>query len=322
MDVICLGILVADIFASPIAALPAPGQLGLTDRFLFGAGGCATNTAACLSRLGRSVKVLGKVGNDVFGNLVVNDLKRLGIEADSVVRSQSDPTSGTVILNVADEDRRYIHCIGANADFISDDMDFSVLDGARALYVGGYMAMPRFGLEDLTRVFKEAKKRSLKTILDVVVPPGLAISREQLERMLSLTDVFLPNDDEALLLTGVRDPLAQANYFSSINPNCCVVITQGKRGSLARHGDEIIKAGTYAVKSIDESGAGDAFAAGFITGVLESWPLQDTLKFASAVGASCTRALGCIEGVFCFDEAKVFVSENSLHFERPAKLEG
>jgi sugar/nucleoside kinase (ribokinase family) len=117
MEVVCAGNLVADIFANPIAALPAAGQLGLTERLLFGAGGCATNVAACLRRLGRPTKVLGKVGDDVFGNLVIEDLKRLGIDASSVSCSRTHPTSGTVIINVIGEERRYIHCIGANADF-------------------------------------------------------------------------------------------------------------------------------------------------------------------------------------------------------------
>ena len=204
--IVCAGNLVADIFINPIAAVPAAGQLALTERLLFGAGGCATNTAACLRRLGSPVKVLGKVGDDVLGNLVIEDLKRLGIDASSVSRSRMHPTSGTVIINVTGEDRRYIHCIGANADFSFSDIDFLALNGAKALYVGGYMAMPRFGPEDL------------------------------------------------------------------------------------------------------------------ITGVLQGWSLEDILRFASAVGASCTRALGCTDGVFRFDEALTFALENSLPAERwPAK---
>lgn len=316
MEVLCLGILVADIFASPVQALPAPGQLGLTERFLFGAGGCASNTAACLSRLGKSVKVLGKVGSDAFGDLVIEDLKRLGTDAAHVARSLTQPTSGTVILNVTGEDRRYLHCIGANADFSFADVDCAVMDGARALYVGGFMAMPRFGTEDLTQLFREAKRRSLTTILDVVMPAGLSVSREHVSKMLALTDLFLPNDDEAYVMTGIREPQAQAEYFSQINPDCCVVVTQGKRGALARHKDEVIQVGTFSMKSIDESGAGDAFAAGFITGILEGWSLEETLCFASAVGASCTRALGCIDGVFRFEEAVAFVSQNSLRVEK------
>ena len=103
--IVCAGNLVADIFFNPIAAVPAAGQLALTERLLFGAGGCATNSAACLRRLGSPVTVLGKVGDDVLGNLVIEDLKRLGIDASSVSRSRMHPTSGTVIINVTGEDR-------------------------------------------------------------------------------------------------------------------------------------------------------------------------------------------------------------------------
>src|SRR5262245_1439495 len=316
MDVICLGILVADIFASPLDSLPAPGQLGMTDRFLLGAGGCATNTAACLNRLGRKVKVLGKVGRDLFGDFVLDDLRRLGFDVSSVSRSQTHPTSGTVIINVKGEDRRYVHCIGANADFSFADVDCSLLDGAKTLYVGGYMAMPRFGPEDLTQLFREAKLRSLTTVLDVVAPPGLSLSKSQLRDMLAFTDVFLPNDDEAFAMTGQRDPEAQTEFLARLNPDCTVVVTRGPRGALARSRGEVIRVGTYSVNSIDGSGAGDAFASGFITGLLEGWTLESTLCFASAVGASCTRALGCIDGVFGFDEAKAFVSENPLKLER------
>jgi sugar/nucleoside kinase (ribokinase family) len=316
MDVICLGILVADIFAEPIPAIPAPGQLGLTDRFLLCAGGCASNTAAGLSRLGRKVKVLGKVGNDLFGGFVLDDLKRQGVDCSSIAFSKTHPTSGTVIINVSGEDRRYLHCVGANADFSFADIDCSVLDGARVLYVGGYMVMPKFGAEDLTRLFRAAKQRSVKTVLDVVTPPGLTMSREQLESMLATTDVFLPNDDEAEAMTGLKDPVAQAGFLSNLNPACDVVITLGARGAVACRGNEILRAGTYSVQSIDESGAGDAFAAGYITGLLEDWSLEKTVSFASAVGASCTSALGCTAGVFTFDEAQAFVARHPLRIER------
>jgi sugar/nucleoside kinase (ribokinase family) len=311
--------LVADIFANPIPALPAPGQLALTDRFLLGAGGCASNTAACLSRLGRQVKVLGKVGTDLFGGFVLDDLRRLGVDCSDVVFSKTHPTSGTVIVNVTGEDRRYLHCFGANADFSFADVSPSALDGSRVLYVGGYMVMPKFGEEDLTQLFRAAKQRSVKTVLDVVTPPGLAMSRGQLEAMLAYTDVFLPNNDEAEAMTGLKDPIEQVRFLSSLNPECDVVITLGQRGAVACRGREMIQAGTYSVKSIDESGAGDAFDAGYITGLLENWSLEKTVSFASAVGASCTSALGCTAGVFTFDEALAFVEQQPLEISRIEK---
>jgi sugar/nucleoside kinase (ribokinase family) len=316
MDAVCLGILIADIFPSPIPRLPEAGELALVDRYLMSAGGCAVNTAACLQRLGRKVGVIGKTGQDFLGDFVVNDLARLGIDASLVRRSASHPTSNTYILNVKGQDRRYLHCIGANSDFSLQDVDLSALSGARVLYVGGYMVMPGWGPDDLATLFREAKRRRLMTVLDIVIGTGTPASLASVEPVLPYTDLFLPNNDEAQMLTGRDDPLSQAEILSRLNPHCTMAITLGRRGALVRSKDGVFRVGAYAVESIDESGAGDAFAAGFITGLLENWSVEQTLRFASAAGASCTRALGCTDGVFRFEEALDFVAGHPLEIAR------
>ncbi len=316
MDVVCVGILVADIIASPVDAIPAAGQVKLTDRFLLNVGGCAANTAVDLSRLGKKVKVLGKVGDDLFGDFIARDLQRFGVDSSGLSRSAHHPTSGTFILNVKGQDRRYIHYFGANADFSFADIDCAALDGGRIVYLGGYLLMPQFGIEDLLKLFQEAKKRSMLTVLDVVVPSGVAVSQDDVKKMLRYTDLFLPNDDEAFALTGQKDAFEQAARLSSMNPDCTIVITQGSRGALVRHKDEVIQSGIYLMNSVDGSGAGDAFDAGFITGLLEGWPVEKTLQFASAVGASCTRSLGCTAGVFEFGEAVRFIAEHPLNIKK------
>jgi sugar/nucleoside kinase (ribokinase family) len=317
-DVVCLGILVADIFGNPIAALPAAGELALLDRYVLSVGGCAANTAADLGRLGRTTSVLGKVGKDLFGDFVLQDLKRLGVETSFIRRSRTHPTSCTFIVNVLGEDRRYIHCFGANADFSIADFDAKALDGARALYVGGYLAMPAFRPQHLVDLFRKAKLRRLITVLDVVIPAGSSSSIEDIRQALLYTDLFLPNEDEARALTGRSDPLEQAEILARFNPDGTIVITQGSRGALAKRRSEILRAGAFKVDSIDQSGSGDAFDAGFLVGLLEGWALEDSLRFASAVGASCTRALGCHEGVFRLEEALAFVAQNPLEIERIA----
>jgi sugar/nucleoside kinase (ribokinase family) len=315
-EIVCVGILIADVFASPVDSLPAAGELALMDRYLLSAGGCASNTAADLRRLGRTASVVGKIGTDLFGDFVLNDLGRLGIDTSFVKRSRDYPTSCTLILNVRGEDRRYVHCFGANVDFSLGDIDLDALDGARALYVGGYFAMPAFRPERLAELFRDAKSRGLMTALDVVIPAGLATSLEDIRQALTFTDVFLPNLDEARVLTGQTDPIDQAEALARLNPDCAIVITLGKTGAIARKRDRILRAGSFKVNSIDESGGGDAFSAGFLVSMLENWSLEDSLRFASAVGASCTTALGCHDGVFRFDEALAFISRNKLPLEK------
>ena len=307
MDVVCVGILVADVFASPIPRLPGAGELTTTSRFVTSAGGCAANVAAALRILGREVTVAGKVGTDMFGDFVISDLRRVGAGVEYIRRTSTQSTSGTVIFTVEGEDRRYLHCIGANAEFSLEDIDYSVLNGVRVLYVGGYLAMPAFAPEQLGCLFREAHRREVITVLDVVMPAGVPFGMEHVAGALPFTDYFLPNEDEAQRLTGCPDARGQAECLSRLNPGCAVAITRGQHGSLTKRGGRLIETLPFRMDTVDESGAGDAFAAGLIAGALENWELERTLSFASAVGASCTRALGCSAGVFTFDEAMAFL---------------
>jgi sugar/nucleoside kinase (ribokinase family) len=308
MDVACLGILVADLFLEPVDTLPQAGELKTTEGFVTGAGGCAANVAQCLRKLGRSVGVVGKVGRDRFGDYVIDELRRQGAETAHIRRSDTRPTSSTVIINVVGEDRRYLHCIGANGDLTIYDVDVNILEATRILYVGGYLAMPSFGAGELTELLKAAKERNAAVVLDVVIPAGKTDAAAQLFPALPYVDYFLPNEDEARGLTGSSDPVQQARVLADYNPEMTVVITRGPEGSVALHGGQILRIEPFRMTSVDESGAGDAFTAGFITGLLEKWSVPESLRFASAVGASCTRALGCIDGVFRFDEAVSFLS--------------
>ena len=155
------------------------------------------------------------------------------------------------------------------------------------------MAMPSFSIADLRRLFQAAKRAGITTVLDVVIPATNSVAAEQVLPALPYTDYFLPNSDEAKLLTGISAPLEQARELTRHSPQTTVVITLGPHGSLAIRGERIVETPAFHMASIDESGAGDAFASGLIVGILEAWPLESALRFAAAVGASCTRGIGC-----------------------------
>ena len=313
MDVICIGLLIADIFSSPLDELPREGEMKLTDRFLLSVGGCAANTAACLRRLGRKVTVVGKVGPDDFGDFVISDLNRLGIDATHVKRgSRAHPTSQTFILNIQGQDRRYLHYTGSNADFTMADIDRSILDSGRVVYVGGYLGLPGLDPDELAGFLREAKRKSLITVLDIIVPAGLTDLMKQVEPLLPYVDYFLPNEDEARMLTGAVDPRVQGESLSRFHPDGAVVITRGPQGALLFRNGSAVEVSGYRMEAVDGSGAGDAFAAGLITGLLEEWPLERALQMASAVGASCTRAVGCTAGVFNMVEALAFIQEAEM----------
>src|SRR5207248_11718976 len=121
-------------------------------------------------------------------------------------------TSQTLIVNVAGQDRRFIHTFGANSAFTAGDIAPDRAARCKVLYLGGYLLMGRVRADELAAVFASARKAGARTVLDVVTPgPGEYLP--QLEPLLPQADVFLPNNHEAELITGLRDPLAQAARF-------------------------------------------------------------------------------------------------------------
>jgi sugar/nucleoside kinase (ribokinase family) len=274
-------------------------------------GGSAANTAIALRILGQEVNVAGKVGRDMQGDFVISELGRRGIGVKRIRRTGEHSTSGTIVLNVKGEDRRYLHCIGANAEFRLEDLECGSLDGARILYFGGFLALPSFTAGHLTKLLREAKSKGMTTVVDVTMPAGARFGIGDIASPLRYTDYFLPNSEEATRLTGRGDERRAARCLSDLNPDCAVVITRGPAGPVARHRRHFVETPPFRIESVDESGAGDAFAAGLITGVLQGWDLERSLVFASAVGASSTRALGCFTSVFTFEEAVAFVERET-----------
>jgi sugar/nucleoside kinase (ribokinase family) len=311
MTVTCFGILVADVFLPPLAHFPRPGELMVTEDFLFQPGGCAANTALDLARLGVSAAVRGTVGADVFGDLVKSQLGHKGLDVTGVTQTDQLGTSKTVILDVPGEDRRYIHTIGANAAVRASDLDGVAFSPGDVLYVGGYLVLPGLGPEALAAHLASAQQSGARTVLDVVVPADGDMSFEDVAPLLPYVDLFLPNEDEARALSGAEEPNLQAEIFLSAGAGA-VVVTRGADGALMAAGDVRVELRAPGVEVVDGSGAGDAFAAGFICGFVEGWSLERSFAFATAVGASACTALGCTAGVFSRQQAEDFVIGHSL----------
>ncbi len=313
-EVLCAGIIVADHVCSPIPHVPAAGELVMTDRMLLTSGGCAANAAVDLAKMGVRAAVVGRVGGDVFGRVVAEMLGQTGVDVSALRVSPDAETSQTLIVNVQGQDRRFIHTFGANAAFSAADIPLDRVRRCRVLYVGGYLLMPNLRQEDLVPVFTAARQAGARTVLDVAVP-GRENYLARLEKLLPLVDVFLPNNHEAEVITGEADPLRQAEVFRQLGVGTSV-ITLGADGAVLMQGDLRLRSGVYAVPYVDGSGGGDAFDAGYIYGLLRGLDATECLRVASALGASCVRAIGTTPGVFTRAECEVFLQEQTLRIER------
>lgn len=310
LDCLSVGLLVADHLCAPITHLPRAGELVLSDHLSLNIGGCAANAAIDLARVGVRVGVVGCVGDDPFGRFVIETLDRAGADTGSIRTLTEVGTSGTLIINVQGEDRRFVHTIGANGKISVRDIPIERVREAKVLYVGGYLLMPSLQAEALAELFRQARAQGVTTMVDVVVPgPGNYL--RQLEPLLPETDVFLPNNDEAQLLTGESDPRRQAEWFRAAGART-VVITCGGRGTVLAADGLRLEAGAYPVDYVGATGAGDAFDAGYIVGLLESGDPRRALEWGSALGASCVRSISATESVFDRQQAEDFMRSQRL----------
>lgn len=299
--VVCAGQVVADLFVPPLAALPASGQLVTTGDMLSGVGGCSANTAMALAVLGVPTSLSAMVGADGQGEWVRRHLAEKGLDVSGVVTSQSLSTSQTVILPVIGDDRRYLHAVGANAEYRAAHAA-EVVTGAKVLAIGGFLSLPGLLADEVAELFAQARTAGTRTVLDVVIPHGSQDAADKLRPVLPYVDCFTPNDDEAQTLTGEDDPEEQANTFLAWGVGS-VVITCGTSGAIYVDHERTVRVLPLPVTSVDGSGAGDAFTAGLIYGIVNDWPIEKRLRFAAAVGASVTRGLGTTMSLFTRAEA-------------------
>ena len=309
LEVLCCGIVVADFICEPVAHLPRAGELVLTGGISWEIGGCAANVATGLARLGVSVGVVGRVGEDDAGRFVRSRLDARGVRTELVLDTAGEQTSSTLVLNVTGEDRRFVHTFGANRRFDGSEVpvDFA---GAKVLYLGGFFLMPTLQAERVAALFAAARRAGVITVLDVVIADA-AGTWPALQQVLPHTDVFLPNHDEAVLVTGLTEPVEQAERFVQAGAGT-VVITLGATGALLRTPTGRWRSGVFPVRFVDGTGSGDAFAAGYIRGLLEQADPTRCLEMGAALGARCVMQPGATSGAMTREELAAFLEQNRL----------
>lgn len=309
----CAGILVADFFCGPLEKVPREGNLVVVDKIPMDVGGCAANVAVDLGRQGVQVELLGCLGDDAEGRFVESLMARQGINCDSLLFSKSAPTSKTIILLIEGEDRRFIHMLGANCEFATDNIRREWLRSLEVFYLGGLFAMPGLDMQELAELFRFCREHKVTTVVDVVLPQDFD-QQESLKALLPFIDCFMPNDEEATQITGHASPLEQLHWFSNVGANT-VVTTRGVEGVFALHEGQFWQANSYDFSAVDPSGAGDAFVSGFIVSVLRGWSMPEMLSYASATGGSVVRNVGATTNIFSFDEAERYAATHPLKIE-------
>ncbi len=311
-DVACIGILVADVFASNVVKLPEKGKLDLIDSVSLFMGGCAANAAVDMSRLGLNVAVLGKVGNDGFGKFLQESLAMERVNVSGVRESKCLGTSSSIVTVDPDGERSFLHYAGANGELGSEDIHWDILRDSKIVFVGGALLMDKFDGKPCASLLKKAREEGLYTALDTAWDMrGRWMT--VLESCLEHLDLFMPSYEEAVKLSNRTEPEKIADFFLTKGVKT-VVIKLGKKGCFIKSNKgESHTIPTYTrFQAVDTTGAGDSFVAGFLTGLAKGWSLYDCGKLANAVGTHCVMARGASTGVRSFEDTLAFMAENTL----------
>ncbi len=310
LDCLCAGIIVADHVCAPVERLPQAGELVLSDRLDLTLGGCASNVAVDLARLELNVGIVGRVGDDIFGRFVREVLQDAGVHCEGLSVSETAETSGTLVVNTQGADRRFIHSIGANGELTGREVTAADIDRTRLLYLGGYCLIDSLQPQTVADLFATARQSGVITVLDVVLS-GPGEYWDRLNPVLPWTSVFVPNADEARLLTGLDDPVDQATALHTAGAER-VIVTCGGDGLIVVDADQRLRVEAYAVEAVDSTGGGDAFVAGYVLGLLDQQDVASCLRYGSAMGAHCVRQIGATSGAPTADQLRKFVATHDL----------
>lgn len=286
-DLLVVGDLNVDIILSGMSVLPRPGTEEIAADLDFRSGGSASNCARAAARLGARVAFAGLVGDDRFGDFLVQAMRDAGVSPEYLRRSSAVKTGVTVSLSMA-ADRAMATYLGAIAAFSIDDVDRSAFARARHLHVGGYF-LQRALRGRYQALFQRAKEQGLSTSLDVGWDPEQRWNGE-LPALLELVDILLPNDVELLNLTGEELLAAAVARMAERVP--IVAVKLGAKGSLGRQGDNEVRAAAFAVSMRDTTALGDCFNAGFLMAHLEGQSLEECLRMGNAAAAIAASRMG------------------------------
>ena len=287
--ILVLGDINVDIMGR-VRAWPRPGEDCLAQKLEIRCGGVGANCALSLASWGVAPRMIGCVGHDVFGKYVLNVLREHMVDALRVQRTTA-ATTGMFYINVTpDGERTFFGGRGANARLRLPRRSAALTKGAAAVHLAGHCLLDPGPAQAAKYLIKAIHARGGWISLDVGMEPSNSIPQKILQIIRSV-DILLISLDEAAALTRTRDPF---RAFASLRKAGAreVVLKVGRRGCLISENGRPVLVPSFSVRSVDSTGAGDAFVAAFLQARLRGWPTIEGAVAANAAGALATTVVG------------------------------
>ena len=310
LDVLAIGNAIVDVIAvaddrflegegltkGSMRLIDAAEASGLYDRMAQGretSGGSAANTVAGVAALGLKAGFVGRVAPDQLGDVFRHDIRSLGVHFDTAAGPAEPPTARCLILVTPDAQRTMNTFLGASQHLSADDIDAGLIRSAKILYLEGYLwdpEAPRAAMRQAIETARAAGNKVAFTLSD-----GFCVDRHRADfRELIETgkiDILFANEHEACSLTQTGDFETAAAWLEGKAE--IVVITRSEKGAVVLAGGERIAVPAAPVDGIvDTTGAGDLFAAGFLSGLGHGRPLADCARMGAIAAAEVISHYG------------------------------
>lgn len=268
-------------------------------------GGEVATALVALSKLGASTTYLGKVGDDLAGQMIRQELNQYGVDTSHlVIDSAATSIASMVIIDQNSGKRTILAGDLSRCELQPTEIPQDLFDSVRYLHLDGTSRQAAHSAVSI------ARKKGIKTVLDADI---LAYD-EEIEYLLKRTDILIASEGFARRFTGLDKPEEMIERLRLFGAEI-VTVTLGDKGSISFSKDRMIYTPAFRVDVVDTTGAGDVYHGAFIYGLLQNWPVEKTAEFASAVAAmKCTR-LGGRLGIPNLDEAIGFLQKHKArHF--------
>ena len=317
-NVLILGRAGLDLYAEP------PGTpMEDADHFYATVGGSAANIAVGLVRQGGQATLLTCVSNDAVGRTTIKKLKHFGVETTLIRAVGGEARNSLAIVETRTQNCQSVIYRNGAADFElrTNDVDQIAFQNFGALIITGTCLAVDPSRSATLLAMKKARAAGLRIIIDIDHRPYSWTSADEAmnfyNRAASACDIVIGNDDEFAVMAGQDKPagLKLARHLAQTSTQI-VVYKMGERGSITMSKTEEFETPIFPVKALKPTGAGDAFMAGFITGLGHGLALRGCVRRGSAAAAIVVGRVGCAPAMPTTDELNHFMASIQTDIEK------
>lgn len=282
-------------------------------------GGDALNVAVTLSKLGASAGIIGRIGEDQNGRIILEQCASHGVDTGRVIVDGRFPTAVSYLLLDKNGEKHSLSNTAIYHELRADDVPDETIRSAEIVFFGSAFQMRQMDDGGIEKLFKRAHRFRRLTAMDAAIGDDIPGRRELLRKLgpaFAQTDIFIPSYKEASYLAGETRVEDIASFFAGYG----IGIFGIKLGSggcyLSDHGKGFYLPSFRDFTPVDTTGAGDSFMGGFLRGMLEGWDVRSSAVFASAVAAHNIAGKGATGGVPGFAAVMKFLERKGIRISR------